>query len=627
MKGNESGKYEISPESSPADIKESEELYKSFVEGYEGIAYKATMGYVPFFFKGAVEEITGYKEEEFTSGKIRWDQVIHPEDFRNKREKFEDIANIPNLEQERKYRIVRKDGVIRWVCDNIRNICDKYGKPYLVQGTIRDITESELAEQALVESEERFRKLFDFSNDAIFIHDLKGNILDANYKAEKLFGHDKSELLEMSVMDLHPSWARETSKAAFTKIAENGYVNFEIDFLKKNGEVFPAEVSAGIFESGGINLIQGIVRDISERKQAEEKIQNALAQVKELKNRLQAENIYLKEEIKDQFNVNQIIGKSESIRLVLEKVDQVSPTNASVLIYGETGTGKELIARAIHAQSPRRNQPMIKVNCASIPRDLFESEFFGHVKGAFTGAVKDRIGRFQLADGGTLFLDEVGEIPLELQGKLLRVLQEGTFERVGEEITRNVNVRIIASTNRNLENEIAAGRFRRDLFFRLSVFPIELAPLRQRRDDIALLAGHFLEQASRRIGKPPISLKSMHITQLQNYSWPGNIRELQNAIEFAVITSADNEIHFNLPYSVINENRIPVIDDTVEAIPHNGRILTPAELRKIEADNITAALEKSDWKIYGPGGAAELLGIKPTTLSSRIKALGINRHS
>ena len=303
----------------------------------------------------------------------------------------------------------------------------------------------------------------------------------------------------------------------------------------------------------------------------------------------------------------------------------VAPTDASVLILGESGTGKELVAREIHKQSQRSSKPMIQVNCASIPRELYESEFFGHVKGSFTGAVKDRAGRFEAADQGTLFLDEVGEIPLELQSKLLRVLQEKQYERVGDEKTRQVDVRIIAATNRDLKREVEAGRFRQDLYYRLHVVPIEVAPLRRREQDIPVLAAHFLELAAKRFNRPARRLTQANLLELQHYEWPGNVRELQNVIERAVITSGRDALRLNLPQGKDVERpsfRAPSFNKPEEDL----EIVPETEWRRRERQNTLTALGRTGWRIYGPGGAAELLGMKPTTLASRIKKMGLKRQ-
>ncbi len=350
----------------------------------------------------------------------------------------------------------------------------------------------------------------------------------------------------------------------------------------------------------------------------------AFEEIERLQKQLELENAYLKEEVSEAKAFGDIIGESPALRQVLDQIELVAPTDASVLILGESGTGKELVAREIHKRSPRRDRPLIKVNCASIPKELYESEFFGHVKGAFTGAVKDRTGRFELADEGTLFLDEVGEIPLELQSKLLRVLQEGQFERVGDDKTRKVNVRIVAATNRDLKEEVAAGRFRQDLYYRLNVFPVEVVPLRGRTEDIPLLAAHFLELAAKKLNLARPRLTQANLLRLQAYDWPGNVRELQNVIERAVIVSRSGVLRFDLPQDTILQRPATRKQSKIEA-NEEVDVIPEEEMRRRERENIANALHRTGWKIYGAGGAAELLGINPTTLSSRIKKLGLKK--
>lgn len=348
---------------------------------------------------------------------------------------------------------------------------------------------------------------------------------------------------------------------------------------------------------------------------------------------LEQENAYLREEMQAELAFGEIVGRSQPLRNVLQQIEMVAPTNASVLIQGESGTGKELIARAIHANSQRSAKTLVKVNCGAIPRELFESEFFGHVKGSFTGAVKDRRGRFELADGGTLFLDEVSEIPLELQTKLLRVTQEGQFERVGDDRTREVDVRIIAATNRDLKTETEGGRFREDLFYRLSVFPITVPPLRERIADIPLLAQHFIETVCTQLNRPKTGLTPDQIERLRDYDWPGNIRELQNVIERAVIVSRGGasdkaglrglRLDLALPNAFSQEDRAPASNTAHQP---EMEFVTEAELKRRERDNTIAALENANWKVFGAGGAAELLGIKPTTLVTRMQKMGIEKR-
>jgi transcriptional regulator with GAF, ATPase, and Fis domain len=326
-------------------------------------------------------------------------------------------------------------------------------------------------------------------------------------------------------------------------------------------------------------------------------------------------------ELETKNNSSDIVGESRALRATLNSIQAVAPTDSTVLILGETGTGKELIAKEIHKRSRRADKPLVRVNCASIPKELYESEFFGHVKGAFTGALKDRVGRFEAANGGTLFLDEVGEIPLDLQSKLLRVLQEKQYERVGDEKTRAVDVRIIVASNRDLKAEVAAGRFREDLYYRLNVFPAEVAPLRERTEDIPLLARHFVELVAKEMNCPKARLTPAGLAMLQNYHWPGNIRELRNVIERAMILAQGAALEFDLPIAIAS----PPSDIDQGASESAAEFLTEPELQRRERDNLLIVLEKTGWKIKGPNGAAELLGVKPTTLLSRIKTMGLRR--
>jgi transcriptional regulator with GAF, ATPase, and Fis domain len=359
----------------------------------------------------------------------------------------------------------------------------------------------------------------------------------------------------------------------------------------------------------------------------------AFEEIDRLRARLELENRYLREEVQESRAVGDIIGRTDPMVGLLSQIQMVAPTDATVLILGESGTGKELVAREVHRLSRRSERPLIRVNCASVPRELYESEFFGHVKGAFTGAVKDRAGRFEAADGGTLLLDEVGEIPFALQSKFLRVLQEKQYERVGEERTRTINVRIIAATNRDLKREVEAGRFRQDLYYRLNVFPLLVPPLRERLEDVPLLAARFLEQAAHRLQLPLPKLEESHLRALQNYSWPGNVRELQNVIDRALIRGRVGRLEMDLPGT---ESHHPV--SSAAALWPDGlakeagagarpRVLTEQEMRHLERQNLTAALEQCAGKIHGPGGAAALLGLKPTTLISRLKKQGIKPGS
>lgn len=348
----------------------------------------------------------------------------------------------------------------------------------------------------------------------------------------------------------------------------------------------------------------------------------AFEEIQRLKVQLEQQNSYLQEEVVEAKAFGDLVGQSAALRQIISQIDLVAPTEASVLILGDTGTGKDLVAHEIHRRSRRKDHPLVRVNCASIPKQLFESEFFGHVKGAFTGAIKDRPGRFEAAEGGTLFLDEIGEVPLEMQSKLLRVLQEKHYERVGEDRTRHADVRIIGATNRDLKKEVAAGRFREDLYYRLHVFPIHVTTLKERKDDIPLLAKHFVELSVKELRCAQPRLTRAAVAVLQNYDWPGNIRELRNVIERAVILAHGGPLHFDLP---VTDSTPPPPSTLPPGPPAGPEFCTEAEMRRRARANLSAVLERAGWKIKGPDGAAELLGVKPTTLLSRLKKMGLQR--
>lgn len=463
--------------------------------------------------------------------------------------------------------------------------------------------------------------------DGIYCVDTNGLCTFINPAAKRLLGRTDGDVLGQNIHYVHHHTHDDgthypVEECPIYAAIRDGVVHEGIQevFWKHDGTPFPVEfTSTPIISEGSIIGAVVVFRDISQRMETEKKLREALAEVSALTARLEDENAYLQQEILSEQRYHGIIGESTAIKRIHQQIELVAQTEAAVLITGESGTGKELIARAIHDASNRKDKPMIRVNCAAIPHELFESEFFGHIRGAFTGAVRDRIGRFELANGGTLFLDEVGEIPLELQSKLLRVLQEGQLERVGEEKTRNVDVRIIAATNRDLKKEAEAHRFREDLYFRLNVFPIHSPPLRERDSDISLLAPHFLELASQKFGKKGCKLRQSDLKPLQAYQWPGNIRELQNVMERAAITSSQGRVKIDLPLSAAADNAAKV------DVPAETAIIPDDDMQERVKRNMLAALEQCDWKLFGEDGAAALLKIKPTTLASRIKRLGLKR--
>ena len=399
----------------------------------------------------------------------------------------------------------------------------------------------------------------------------------------------------------------------------NGESRVPIVFMTGYGDI-PMSVRA--MRAGAFEFLTKPCRDEDLLRAVNQAIERAPL-IERLENRSREQRSSIEDELRGETRFRTIVGNSMALRQVLRQVDIVAASDATVLILGETGTGKELIARAIHQRSRRRDKPMVRVNCTSISKELFESEFFGHAKGAFTGAIKDRAGRFEAAAGGTLFLDEIGELPLALQSKLLRVLQEKCYERVGEDKTRRTDVRIVAATNRDLEKEVAAGRFREDLYYRLNVFPLKMPPLRERKGDIPLLAAFFVNLVAKELGCPKPRLTRAGIETLQNYDWPGNIRELRNVIEHAVIFACGGALKFDLPGNASD----PTSFDRMDVNQPEPEYLTEPEIRRRERKNLLAVLQKTGWKIKGADGAAELLGVKPSTLISRIAQMGLKKPS
>jgi len=472
----------------------------------------------------------------------------------------------------------------------------------------------------------KYRDLYRSTPAMLHTVDGDGNIVTVTDHWLQKLGYRREEVIGRPIIDFFSDDDRKRYKGGRLQelLQQGDFNNEERHMVARDSRVLDVIVSAISHRGAGGEVDQMLVasKDVTERNRSERQLRITLAENAHLREELERERDYLREEVNVAMNFGRIVGTSQALQQMLKRVEAVAQTPASVLLQGESGVGKELVAHAIHARSARADGPLVKVNCASIPKELFESEFFGHVKGAFTGAHRDRIGRFQLADGGTLFLDEVGEIPLELQGKLLRVLQESEFERVGDDVTRSVDVRVIAATNRNLEKSIVDGEFREDLFYRLSVFPVDVPPLRDRADDVMQLAKHFLEQTCNDFGRPLMTLTRAQADHLRGYGWPGNVRELKNVIERAVILSPGNVLRLDL--SMPN---LSVAEQVTVAAqpPAEDKVLTEKEMQEYRKQNIEAALEMRSWRVSGPDGAAELLGVKPTTLADRIRAHGIKK--
>ena len=483
---------------------------------------------------------------------------------------------------------------------------------------------TELGQQAQLE--QRYRELYRATPAMLHTVDSAGRVIHASDRWLKKLGYRREEVLGRIITDLMgPDTAARLEGGRLRDVIAAGELENEPrTYVTRAGELIECEVSATAERdtSGRVTALYVASKDVTERNRVERQLRAALEENARLRGELERERDYLREEVQVSMNFGRIIGESPALKKMLARLEAVAQTSASVLIQGESGVGKELVAHVIHLRSPRAAGPLVKVNCASIPHELFESEFFGHVKGAFTGAHRDRVGRFELADAGTIFLDEVGEIPLDLQSKLLRVLQESEYERVGDDRTHSVNVRVIAATNRDLENAVTEGRFREDLYYRLSVFPIDVPPLRERGDDVVQIASHFLERTCQEFGHPPLTLSRQQAALLKRYDWPGNIRELKNVIERAVILSRGKVLRLDLAMTDILGATAAV---EPAASPAEREVLTEAELRDFERNNIVAALKLADWRVSGPNGAARLLGVKPTTLADRMKKYKIER--
>ncbi len=515
----------------------------------------------------------------------------------------------------------RSNGEPLWVRLSVSPMRDAEGRIEATRSMLVNITDRKRAEAALAESEERLSQVIDSAMDAIVTIDAERRIVLFNDAAEKVFRCPANVAIGATLDRFLTSGfqrALQKSLSAFDIAGPTRPYVWAPDGVaarRADGEEFPVEATLSFVEVGGRRLYTLILRDIDERRRAEEGLRQ-----------LSLQNEYLQEEIRAAHSADEIVGSQRGMRDVLEKVALVAPTDSSVLILGETGTGKEVVARAIHSSGKRAARPLIKVNCAALPSGLIESELFGHEKGAFTGATDRRIGRFELADRGTIFLDEVGELPLDVQVKLLRVLQEQEFERVGGSKTIAVDVRVIAATNRDLAGAIADGSFRTDLYYRLNVFPISLPPLRQRGEDIPLLVHYFAERFAARMGRRTLRIHAEDMARLVNYSWPGNVRELENVIERAIILSTGPE--FRVPPAMLAAP-VPAPAAAKAAMPpvapSPATAVAPGSLVDVEREHILTVLQQTNWRIDGPRGAATILNLNPSTLRSRLKKLAIQR--
>ena len=534
-----------------------------------------------------------------------WETTAHRAYFI---QRLNDRGSVVNLET----RFRTKDGSQRVLLSSAEKF-DVAGEECLLVAS-SDVTERVAAQQAVRESEARFRYMADSAPVMIWVSDADKRCTYVNKQWLGFTGRSiQQELGSGWAEGIHPEDAERSFNTFTESFAERKPFEMEYRLRRKDGE-YRWIYDTGFPRFSIDNVFLGYIGsclDITERKESEVKLRQAHEELKELKNQLEAENVYLQEALQLDPTFGEIVGQSDAIKYVLFKITQVAPTDTTVLITGETGTGKELVARAIHGASSRKDRPLIKVNCGALAPSLIESELFGHERGAFTGAGARKLGRFELANGGTIFLDEIGELPLELQVKLLRVIQESEFERLGGTKTIKTDVRIIAATNRNLKVEVENGNFREDLWYRLNVYPITVPPLRQRKEDIPLLVEHFVNGYAKKFGKIITSISPRALQTFQTHSWPGNVRELANVIERAVIHAKGSVLH-----------SIDRFEETVEE-----PLFSAKTLEEVEREYIIRTLENTGWRIEGPHGAANILGLNPSTLRTRMIKLGIQRRA
>ncbi len=558
----------------------------------------------------------GYKREEMI-GRPPLDFVT-PASARRVREEFRPALRRTGKLENKPISLVTKSGD---VVDCLTNALVEYDPQGEYLRTVAMYTE--IADQARANF--KYRTLYRSTPAMLHTLDTDGNIVTITDHWLQKLGYERREVIGRPITDFYGAAERERFAGARLPEAINrgDFNNLERQLVTRDGQVLDIVMSSISHRDAAGNVDRMLVasKDVTERNQAERRLRRSLAENARLREELEHERDYLREEVNVALNFGRIVGTSPALKAMLKRVEAVANTPATVLVLGESGVGKELVARAIHAKSPRADGPLVKVNCPSIPKELFESEFFGHVKGAFTGAHRDRIGRFQLADGGTIFLDEVGEIPIELQSKLLRVLQESEFERVGDDITRSVDVRVIAASNRQLEQLIVDGKFREDLFYRISVFPVEVPPLRERGDDVIQLAQEFLDQTCKNFGRDAMVLTRGQAEKLRQYDWPGNVRELKNVIERAVILSPGNVLRLDVSMPDVDLH----LDEPSVAAQAGDIFLSEKEMRDFQKKNLVTALKQTNWRVSGPDGAAALLGVKPTTLADRIRTYGIRK--
>lgn len=537
-----------------------------------------------------------------------WLEHVRPDDLDRVLEVSRDVLSGESERASVDYGYHHPTRGLVWYSHSVRAVDrNPDGTVTSVAGVLQDITARRRAEDALREHAEQFRVMTTTTADGFWVVDADGRVVDANEECRRIYGYSRDELLALSIKDVEATRDEAETQRHIGEILKAGYSRFETRHRRKDGRVIDVEVSTTFRPSAGTFLT--FIRDITERKRAEDDLRQALAEVQRLRERLEHENVYLRQAVSGLKESGRIVGQSVAIRQALMQVEQVAITGSTVLLLGETGTGKELFASAIHDMSPRRDRAMVRVNCAAIPATLIESELFGRERGAYTGALSKQVGRFEMANGSTIFLDEIGDLPMDTQVKLLRVLQERQIERLGSPRPIAVDVRIVAASNRDLAQAMREGRFREDLFYRLDVFPIRVPPLRERLEDVPLLVEALVDELAGVMGKRFESISRASIDALKGYSWPGNVRELRNVIERAMIVATGPVLRMEPPG--LSQSSL-----SSQPQPKAGG-LDRAQLLDL--------LEKTGWRIRGENGAATVLGVKPTTLEARLAKLGIER--